>query len=33
VVLEGANHLSTGDIVSVEIDHAEEYDLWGTLSD
>ncbi len=29
---EGYEHLSVGDIVSVEVDEAGEYDLWGTLT-
>lgn len=28
---EGAEHLNPGDIVSVEVDEAGEYDLWGIL--
>ena len=29
VFLEGETHLSPGDLVAVEIDAAEDYDLWG----
>ncbi len=29
---EGFDHLSPGDIVSVTVDEAGEYDLWGTLA-
>ncbi|WP_371154880.1 30S ribosomal protein S12 methylthiotransferase RimO [Jannaschia sp. 2305UL9-9] len=28
---EGFEHLSPGDIVTVEVDEASEYDLWGTI--
>ncbi|HYD30344.1 MAG TPA: 30S ribosomal protein S12 methylthiotransferase RimO [Azospirillaceae bacterium] len=31
VFLDGENGVDVGDIVTVEIDHAEEYDLWGTV--
>ena len=33
VFLDGENGLSPGDIVPVLIDHAEEYDLWGSLAE
>ncbi len=29
---EGTEGLAVGDIVSVEVDEAGEYDLWGALS-
>jgi ribosomal protein S12 methylthiotransferase len=31
VYLDDAEGLSPGDIVRVEIDEADEYDLWGTV--
>ncbi|WP_031433579.1 30S ribosomal protein S12 methylthiotransferase RimO [Methylomarinum vadi] len=31
VFIDGATHLSVGDFVAVEIEEADEYDLWGKL--
>jgi ribosomal protein S12 methylthiotransferase len=31
VFIDGATHLKIGDFVEVEIEEADEYDLWGKL--
>ena len=31
VYIDGATHLKVGDFVKVEIEEADEYDLWGHL--
>ncbi len=31
VFIDGATHLRVGDFVEVEIEEADEYDLWGHL--
>ena len=31
VFIDGATHLTAGDLVTVEIEEADEYDLWGHL--
>jgi len=31
VFIDGATHLSPGDFVTVEIEEADEYDMWGHL--
>ena len=31
VFIDGANHLVPGDIVDIEVEEADEYDLWGHL--
>ena len=33
VFIDGATHLSPGDLVQVEIEEADEYDVWGRLID
>ncbi len=33
VFLDGVTDLDPGDLVKVTIDHAEEYDLWGTVAE
>ncbi|WP_127959413.1 30S ribosomal protein S12 methylthiotransferase RimO [Serratia microhaemolytica] len=30
VYLNGENHLKVGDIIKIKVDHADEYDLWGS---
>ena len=32
VFIDGATHLKVGDFVEVEIEEADEYDLWGHLA-
>ena len=31
VFIDGATHLKVGDFVDVELEEADEYDLWGRL--
>jgi ribosomal protein S12 methylthiotransferase len=31
VYIDGATHLKVGDLVNVEFEEADEYDLWGHL--
>ncbi len=33
VYIDGATHLKVGDLVNVEIEEVDDYDMWGRLLD